>query len=36
MRFRREEVAIMADVEQMFYCFRVIPAHRNFLRFFMA
>lgn len=33
MRFRREEVAIMADVEQMFYCFRVNPAHRNFLRF---
>lgn len=23
----------MTDVEQMFYCFRVFPAHRNFLRF---
>lgn len=34
MRFRRGEFAIMTDVEQMFYCFRVFPAHRNFLRFF--
>lgn len=33
MRFRRGEFAIMTDVEQMFYCFRVFPAHRNFLRF---
>lgn len=33
MRFCREKVAIMADVEQMFYCFRVFPDHRNFLRF---
>lgn len=32
LRFRRKEVAIMADKEQMFSCFRVIPAHRNFLR----
>lgn len=33
MRFRRGEFAIMTDVEQMFYCFGVFPAHRNFLRF---
>lgn len=33
MRFRRGEFAIMTDVEQMFYWFRVFPAHRNFLRF---
>ncbi|CAE1295029.1 unnamed protein product [Acanthosepion pharaonis] len=33
IRFRREPVAIMADVEQMFYCFLVKREHRDFLRF---
>ena len=33
MRFRREPVAIIADIEQMFYCFRVNVEHRNLLRF---
>ncbi|XP_021346186.1 uncharacterized protein LOC110445733 [Mizuhopecten yessoensis] len=34
MRFRLEEFAIMADVEQMFHNFRVAENHRNYLRFF--
>ncbi|MEW8339513.1 MAG: hypothetical protein AB2708_06655, partial [Candidatus Thiodiazotropha taylori] len=34
IRFRREPVAITADIEQMFYCFLVEERHRNFLRFF--
>nr|XP_055029189.1 uncharacterized protein LOC129418268 [Misgurnus anguillicaudatus] len=33
IRFRREPIAITADVEQMFYCFTVREDHRNFLRF---
>ena len=33
MRFRRDKVAITADIEQMFYCFSVVENHRNFLRF---
>ena len=33
MRFRKEKVAVMCDVEQMFHSFYVDPAHRNFLRF---
>ncbi len=33
MRFRKEEVAITADIEQMFYCFLVREDNRNFLRF---
>ena len=33
LRFRREEVAIMCDVEEMFHSFHVCPTHRNFLRF---
>ena len=32
-RFRQERVALMCDVEQMFYSFHVTPSHRNFLRF---
>ncbi|XP_053398928.1 uncharacterized protein LOC128556932 [Mercenaria mercenaria] len=32
-RFRKERVAIMCDIEQMFNQFRVIPEHRDFLRF---
>ncbi|XP_014676616.1 PREDICTED: uncharacterized protein LOC106816503 [Priapulus caudatus] len=34
LRFRRESVAVMVDVEQMFYCFSVSESDRNFLRFF--
>ena len=33
LRFRREQVAITADIEQMFYCFSVREDHRNYLRF---
>ncbi|KAI7789362.1 hypothetical protein IRJ41_022847, partial [Triplophysa rosa] len=33
MRFRKEAVAITADIEQMFYCFLVREDDRNFLRF---
>lgn len=34
LRFRQEPVAIVADIEQMFYCFKVNEEHRNYLRFF--
>ncbi|XP_063404523.1 uncharacterized protein LOC134687988 [Mytilus trossulus] len=34
LRFRKERIAVMADIEQMFYCFKVNSSHRNFLRFF--
>ncbi|VDI39110.1 Hypothetical predicted protein [Mytilus galloprovincialis] len=33
LRFRKEPIAITADIQQMFYCFRVTETHRNFLRF---
>lgn len=33
LRFRREPVAIVADIQQMFYGFYVEEKHRNFLRF---
>ncbi|XP_048586639.1 uncharacterized protein LOC125568412 [Nematostella vectensis] len=33
MRFRKEEVAVMCGVEQMFHSFHLNPEHRNFLRF---
>ncbi|XP_059390225.1 uncharacterized protein LOC132123550 [Carassius carassius] len=33
MHFRREQIAVTADVEQMFYCFKVREDHQNFLRF---
>ena len=33
LRFRKELVAIMADIQQMFYCFMVEEDHRNYLRF---
>nr|XP_054598158.1 uncharacterized protein LOC129163741 [Nothobranchius furzeri] len=32
-RFRKEPVAVAADIEQMFYCFKVRHDHRDFLRF---
>ena len=34
LRFRKEQVAIMADVQQMFYSFHVDEKDRNYLRFF--
>ena len=33
IRFRKENVAVMCDIEQMFHSFHVDPAHRNYLRF---
>lgn len=33
MRFRKEPVGIMADIQQMFYSFYVEERHRNFLLF---
>lgn len=33
IRFRKEQVAVMADIQQMFHCFQVREDHRNFLRF---
>ena len=33
LRFRKEPVAITADVEQMFYCFLVREDHRDYLRY---
>ena len=32
-RFRQEPVAVMCDIEQMFYQFRVSKDHRDYLRF---
>lgn len=34
LRFRRETIAIAADIQQMFYSFYVNHEHRNYLRFF--
>lgn len=33
MRFRRERIAVMADIEAMFHQVRVAPQHRDALRF---
>lgn len=33
MRFRKESVAIKADIQQMFHCFVARESDRNFLRF---
>ena len=33
LRFCQEAVAITADIEQMFYNFKVTDPHRDFLRF---
>ncbi|XP_054591066.2 uncharacterized protein [Nothobranchius furzeri] len=33
LRFRKERVAILADIQQMFHCFLVHGNHRNFLQF---
>ena len=32
-RFRKEEVAVSCDIEQMFHNFALNPEHRDFLRF---
>ena len=34
LRFRKEQVAIMCDIQQMFYSFLVDDTDRNYLRFF--
>ncbi|XP_062583636.1 uncharacterized protein LOC134245361 [Saccostrea cucullata] len=34
LRFRKEPIAVTADIESMFHCFQVEERHRNFLRFF--
>ncbi|XP_056376093.1 uncharacterized protein LOC130273395 [Hyla sarda] len=34
LRFRKDSVAFMADIQQMFHCFLVKEKHRNYLRFF--
>ena len=33
LRFRKDQVAITTDIQQMFHCFLVREDHRNFLRF---
>ena len=33
IRFRRERIGVMCDIEQMFYSFYVNPEHRDYLRF---
>ena len=33
LRFRKEPVAVTADVQQMFYCFVVRSDHRDYLRY---
>ncbi|XP_057699488.1 collagen alpha-1(XI) chain-like isoform X2 [Corythoichthys intestinalis] len=33
IRFRKEQVAVLADIQQMFHCFLVRADHRNYLRF---
>ena len=33
MRFRNENIVILADIQQMFHCFQVNEDHRNYLRF---
>lgn len=33
VRFRREKIAVTADVQHMFHCFVVRDDHRNYLRF---
>ena len=33
MRFRKEQIAVMADIQQMFYNFYVRKDHRDYLRF---
>ena len=34
LRFRKEPIAMTADIKKIFYCFLVSEKHRNFLRFF--
>lgn len=34
LRFRKEMIAVVADIQHMFHCFKVVEEHRNYLRFF--
>lgn len=34
MQFRLDNIGVMADIQQMFHCFKVREDHRNYLRFF--
>lgn len=34
LRFRLDNIGAMADIQQMFHCFKVREDHRNYLRFF--
>lgn len=34
MRFRLDNIGVMADIQQIFHCFKVREDHRNYLRFF--
>lgn len=34
-RFRQNQVAVVCDIQQMFYSFFVCKKHHNFLRFFL-
>lgn len=33
LRFRQQPIAVMADIQRMFYCFKVKEQHRDYLRF---
>ena len=33
LRFRQQPIAVMADIQRMFYCFKVKREHRDYLRF---
>lgn len=33
LRFRQQPIAVMADIQRMFYCFKVKEKHRDYLRF---
>ena len=34
LRFREEKIAVMGDIEKMFYAVKVSDAHKNFLRYY--
>lgn len=33
LRFRQQPIAVMADIQRMFYCFKVKEQHRDYMRF---
>jgi hypothetical protein len=33
LRFRKEMIAVVADIQHMFHCFKVVEEHRDYLRF---